>query len=65
LSYATVYYGLEVDPAIFKLAVRALAEGNALRAIGLLSYRVPATFLDQLPTIERLFPAWDMVHHSN
>lgn len=31
----------------------------------LLAYRVPAEFLDQLPTIEHLFPKWDMVHHSN
>jgi IS1 family transposase/transposase-like protein len=31
----------------------------------LLGYRVPATFLDQLSTIEHLFPAWDLVHHSN
>ena len=32
LSYGTAYYGLEADPAIFETAVRALAEGNALRA---------------------------------
>jgi transposase-like protein/IS1 family transposase len=32
LSYGTAYYGLEADAAIFETAVRALAEGNALRA---------------------------------
>jgi hypothetical protein len=30
----------------------------------LLSYRVPAAFLDQLPDLERLFPAFDSVHHG-
>jgi len=34
LSYATAYYGLESDPALFEMAVRALAEGNAIRATG-------------------------------
>ncbi|MCZ7567164.1 MAG: helix-turn-helix domain-containing protein [Ardenticatenaceae bacterium] len=34
LSYATAYYGLERDPAIFETAVRALAEGNSIRATG-------------------------------
>jgi IS1 family transposase len=32
LSYGTAYYGVETDPALFEMAVRALAEGNALRA---------------------------------
>lgn len=31
---ATAYYGLDADPAIFETAVRALAEGNSLRATG-------------------------------
>ncbi len=31
----------------------------------LLAYRVPGEFLDQLRTIEHLFPAWNGVHHSN
>ena len=31
----------------------------------LLGYRVPAAFLDQLSTVEHLFPTWDIVHHSN
>lgn len=34
LSYATAYYGLESDSAIFETAVRALAEGNSIRATG-------------------------------
>lgn len=34
LSYATAYYGLESDPALFETAVRALAEGNSIRATG-------------------------------
>ena len=32
LSYGTAYYGLEAEATIFETAVRALAEGNALRA---------------------------------
>src|ERR1700675_810515 len=31
----------------------------------LLAYRVPVEFLDQLRTIEHLFPEWNVVHHSN
>jgi hypothetical protein len=31
----------------------------------LLAYRVPVEFLNQLRTIEHLFPAWNGVHHSN
>jgi len=31
----------------------------------LLAYRVPIEFLDQLRTIEPLFPEWNVVHHSN
>lgn len=34
LNYATAYYGLTSEPAIFEIAVRALAEGNSLRATG-------------------------------
>jgi hypothetical protein len=30
----------------------------------LLSYRVPAQFLDQLPEMERLFPPWEQVHQG-
>ena len=32
LTYGTPYFDLEHDPALFELAVRALAEGNSLRA---------------------------------
>jgi hypothetical protein len=31
-SYGTAYYGLGTDPLIFETALRALAEGNSLRA---------------------------------
>jgi len=34
LSYATAYYGLESEAAILETAVRALAEGNSIRATG-------------------------------
>jgi IS1 family transposase len=34
LRYGTAYLHLEADPAIFETAVRALAEGNSLRATG-------------------------------
>lgn len=34
LSYATAYYGLESEAAIFETAVRALAEGNSIRTTG-------------------------------
>jgi hypothetical protein len=32
LRYATAYFELEADPAIFDTAIRALAEGNSLRS---------------------------------
>src|SRR5712692_2216152 len=32
LTYGTPYFDLEHDPALFALAIRALAEGNAIRA---------------------------------
>jgi hypothetical protein len=32
LSYGTAYYRLKADRALFEMAVRALAEGNARRA---------------------------------
>jgi hypothetical protein len=31
----------------------------------LLSYRVPADFLDQLPELEQLFPSIALSHHGN
>jgi transposase-like protein len=32
LTYGTPYVDLEHDPALFELAIRALAEGNSIRA---------------------------------
>lgn len=32
LSYGTAYFNLETEPAIFELAIRALAEGNSIRS---------------------------------
>jgi hypothetical protein len=34
LNYDTAYYGLESDPEIFETSLRALAEGNSIRATG-------------------------------
>lgn len=34
MTYATAYYELDAEAAIFELAVRALAEGNSLRSTG-------------------------------
>jgi IS1 family transposase/transposase-like protein len=34
LNYGTAYYNLEADAALFELTIRALAEGNSLRATG-------------------------------
>jgi IS1 family transposase len=34
LRYGTAYFGLESDPTVFEMAVRALAEGNSIRATG-------------------------------
>jgi IS1 family transposase/transposase-like protein len=34
LNYGTADFELDADPAIFELAIRALAEGNSLRATG-------------------------------
>jgi transposase-like protein len=50
LSYATPYYRLEAEPALFDTAVRALAEGNSLRAtarIVLLDTDTICTWLDR------------------
>lgn len=32
MTYATAYFDLEAEPAIFEMAVRALAEGNSIRS---------------------------------
>ena len=34
LTYGTAYFDLDADPADFETAIRALAEGNSLRATG-------------------------------
>jgi IS1 family transposase len=34
LNFGTAYFELDADPAIFETAIRALAEGNSLRATG-------------------------------
>ncbi len=34
LRYGTAYFNLESDPMIFEMVIRALAEGNSLRATG-------------------------------
>jgi IS1 family transposase/transposase-like protein len=34
ITYGTAYYDLNADPCIFETAVRALAEGNSIRATG-------------------------------
>ena len=34
VTYGTAYFQLDADPAVFELAVRALAEGNSLRSTG-------------------------------
>jgi IS1 family transposase/transposase-like protein len=34
VNYGTAYFHLDTDPAIFEMAVRALAEGNSLRSTG-------------------------------
>jgi len=34
LNYGTAYFELDADPLIFETAIRALAEGNSLRATG-------------------------------
>ena len=34
VTYGTAYFHLDTDPAIFEMAVRALAEGNSLRSTG-------------------------------
>ena len=56
------------SPRQWRLVTPAMAAGmtdHVWTTSELLAYRVPAEFLDQLPTIEHLFPQWDVVHHSN
>ena len=56
------------SPRLWRLVPPAMAAGltdHVWTTEELLAYRVPVAFLDQLRTIEHLFPAWNGVHHSN
>jgi len=56
------------SPRLWRPVTPAMAAGltdHVWTTEELLAYRVPVEFLDQLRTIERLFPAWKVVHHSN
>src|SRR2546428_11339496 len=48
LTYATAYYELDVDTAIFEMAVRALAEGNYIRSTARIIERDKDTICDWL-----------------
>ena len=55
-------------PRLWRLVTPAMAAGltdHVWTTEALLAYRVPVEFLDQLRTIEQLFPEWNGVHHSN
>jgi transposase-like protein len=54
LNYATAYYGLEGDSAIFEMAVRALAEGNSLRSTA----RIVA--VDKATILAQPYLVWDL-----
>jgi len=56
------------SPHIWRPVTPAMAAGltdHVWTTEELLAYRVPVEFLDQLRTIEHLFPEWKGVHHSN
>jgi hypothetical protein len=56
------------SPRIWRPLTPAMAAGltdHVWTTEELLAYRVPVEFLDQLRTIEHLFPEWNGVHHSN
>ena len=56
------------SPRLWRPVTPAMAAGltdHVWMTEALLAYRVPGGFLDQLRTIEYLFPGWDGVHHSN
>jgi hypothetical protein len=56
------------SPRIWRPVTPAMAAGltdHVWTTEELLAYRVPVEFLDHLRTIEHLFPAWQVVHHSN
>lgn len=67
LSYATAYYGLESEPAIFETAVRALAEGNSIRATGRILQVDKDTVCDWLDRVALhcrsvILYLWDQLH---
>jgi hypothetical protein len=73
-SYGTAYYPTPEptrgvgSPRIWRPVTPAMAAGltdHIWTTEELLAYRVTVEFLDQLRTIEHLFPAWKVVHHSN
>ena len=56
------------SPRMWRPVTPAMAAGltdHVWTTDELLAYRVPVEFLDQLRTIEHLFPEWNGVHHSN
>ena len=56
------------SPRIWRPVTPAMAAGltdHVWTTEELLAYRVPVEFLDQLRTIEHLFPEWKVVRHSN
>ena len=56
------------SPRMWRLVTLAMAAGltdHVWTTDALLAHRVPVEFLDQLRTIEHLFPEWNGVHHSN
>ena len=67
LSYATAYYGLESEPVIFEMAVRALAEGNSIRATGRILQVDKDTICDWLNRAAHhcrsvILYLWDQLH---
>jgi transposase-like protein len=48
LTYVTAYFGLEADPAIFKLKMRALAEGNSIHSTARIAQTDKDTVYDQV-----------------
>ena len=55
-------------PRLWRPVTPAMAAGltaHVWTTDALLAYRVPVECLDQLRTIEYLFPEWNGVHHSN
>src|SRR5262249_3139128 len=56
------------SPRLWRPVTPAMAAGltdHVWTTEELLAYRVPVKFLDPLRTIEHLFPAWQVVHHSD